>query len=192
MAWTLAAVSVLLGFLFALGIPGVEVGAETDPFPLNRESLAGALQRDDWDESAPVDIRSDRMNVDFHRRQIVFRGAVRVTQSDFSLTADEVTAVFGDTAEDVRRIEAQGDVRIRKGERVAGGREVIYDRVGATVVLRGDPYLEQGRNFIRGEEIRAFLHNDRVEIVGGVSAEFRVKTPESEPVDAGSGSRTDP
>jgi len=65
---------------------------------------------------------------------------------------------------------------------VARGRELVYDRPEALIVLRGDPYLEQGRNFIRGEEIRAYLNDDRVEVRGGVAAEFRVKTSESEMV----------
>jgi len=162
--------------LFAQGAAG------ENPFPLSRESLAGAFEREDWDATAPVDIQSDRMSVNFQKHEIVFLGGVTVTQADFSLTADEVTAVFGDSAEDIRRIVARGDVTVRKRERVAGGREVVYDRPGAFIVLRGDPYLEQGRNFIRGEEIRAYLDDDRVEVLGGVSAEFRVKTPGPEPV----------
>ena len=166
--------------LLVWGVPApllAEGSAGSNPFPLSRESLAGAMEGDAWDASAPVDIRSERMRVDFQKHEIVFLGSVTVTQLDFSLTADEVTAVFGDTAEDIRRIVARGDVRIRKGERVAGGREVVYDRPDAFIVLRGDPYLEQGRNFIRGEEIRACLRDDRVEILGDVSAEFRLKPP---------------
>jgi len=146
-----------------------------NPFPLNKESLAGTLEKDEWDETAPVDIQSRQMSVNFQKHEIVFHGDVMVTQADFSLTAQQVTAVFGDTAEDIRQIMARGDVTIRKADKVARGQEAVYDRPEAVIVLRGNPHLEQGRNFIQGEVIRVYLNDDRMDIQGGVSAEFRVK-----------------
>jgi len=171
--WTRWAVGVVLWWvpasLFAAG------PVEPAPFPLDKEFLAGSLREDSWDAAAPVDIQSEQMSVDFQKHEIVFEGAVRVRQADFVLTAKEVTAVFGNTAEDVRKIVARGDVMIRKGDKVARGQEAIYDRPESVIVLRGSPYLEQGRNFIQGECIRVYLQEDRMDIQGDVSAEFRVK-----------------
>jgi len=148
---------------------------------LSRESLEGQFRMKRWDVNAPVDIRSRQMRVDFDQHRIVFWGEVRVTQEDFSLSAEEVTAVFGDHAEDVRRIVAKGNVRIEKADKVAWGREAVYDREKALIVLSGDPGLEQGRNFIRGDEIRVFLAEDRMDIAGGVRAEFRMQQEQERP-----------
>ena len=134
-----------------------------------------SLEKDDWDETAPLDIQSQQMSVNFQKHEIVFQGGVKVTQADFSLTAREVRAVFGEKAEDIRKIVAQGEVIIRKADKVARGQEAVYNRAEAVIVLRGDPYLEQGSNHIQGEEIRVFLNDNRMDIQGGVSAEFRVK-----------------
>jgi lipopolysaccharide export system protein LptA len=166
-----------LTLLVAL-VPGPISGAEpsgVNPFPVNKESLAGQFEKDSWDTDAPVDIQSRKMSVDFQKHEIIFRGDVKVRQADFSLTAREVTAVFGESAEDIRRIVAKGDVTIQKADKVAWGNEAVYDRPEAVIVLRGDPRLRQGKNFIRGEEISVFLNQDRMDIKGGVSAEFRLK-----------------
>ena len=157
-------------------LPPRPLGAEgSAAAPLSREALEDRFRMQRWDANAPVDIESRQMRVDFDDHRIVFLGEVRVTQTDFSLTADEVTAVFGDRAEDIRRIVARGNVRIQKSDKVAWGREAVYDREKAVIVLSGDPRLEQGMNFIRGDEIRVFLDEDRMDVAGDVRAEFRVQ-----------------
>ncbi len=140
--------------------------------PLGEESLGKSLQRGDWNRNAPVDIHSEEMTVDFERHKIVFKGDVKVLQADFSLTAGEVTAVFGESADDIKKIIAAGDVKIQKGDKMAWGEQAVYDRGSATILLTGTPVLKQGRSFIKGEEIRFSLDEDRMEVKGSVEAEF--------------------
>jgi lipopolysaccharide export system protein LptA len=159
-------------FLFAL-LPAPLRGIEgSDIAPFAKESLDKRFQTDGWSRSAPVDIRSEEMSVDFEKHQIVFKGDVRVQQADFSLTAGEVTAVFGKSADDIRKIVATEGVRIQKADKTAWGEQAVYDRQEATIVLTGNPVLKQGRNFIKGEEIRVRLDEDRMEVKGSVEAEF--------------------
>jgi len=148
------------------GIEGNELA------PLGEESLGKTLQSEDWDRNAPVDIHSEEMSVDFEKNKIVFKGDVKVLQSDFSLTAGEVTAVFGESADDIKKIIASDDVRIQKADKMAWSEQAVYDREGATILLTGTPVLKQGRNFIKGEEIRFSLDEDRMEVKGSVEAEF--------------------
>jgi lipopolysaccharide export system protein LptA len=175
---------VFLGLLVPV-IAGAEALSGMTPFPLNKGSLSGEFEAEAWDTSAPVDVQSNQLSVNFQKHEIVFQGDVKVTQADFSLTAREVTAVFGETAEDIRQIVAKGDVTIRKSDKVARGEEAVYDRPGGVVVLRGNPYLEQGKNFIQGEEIRVFLKDDTMDVRGGVTAEFRLKEPPDSGSDGG-------
>jgi lipopolysaccharide export system protein LptA len=152
--------------------------------PLGEESLGRSLQKEDWNRNAPVDIRSDEMTVDFENNRIVFKGDVKVLQSDFSLTAGEVTAVFGKSADDIKKIIAAGDVKIQKADKMAWGEQAVYDREGATILLSGAPVLKQGRNFIKGEEIQFSLDEDRMEVRGSVEAEFLL-SGEKEDLDFG-------
>ena len=158
--------------LLATG-PGPLWGIEGNELaPLGEESLVPRLQKEDWNRNAPVDIHSEEMTVDFEKNKIVFKGDVKVLQSDFSLTAGEVTAIFGESAEDIKKIIASDDVKIQKADKMAWGEQAVYDRESATILLTGTPVLKQGRNFIRGEEIQFSLDEDRMEVKGSVEAEF--------------------
>ncbi len=162
-------------FLLVLGLLP-PVGPAAAPLeeltPLSGGTLEETLEGEQWDRNAPVDIHSDKMSVDFERHRIEFIGNVKVHQGDFSLNADRVTALFEEGAEDISRIIAEGNVTIRKGDKSAWGQRAVYDRKKAIIVLTGEPVLSQGRNCIRGEEIRVRLNEDRMEIEGKVKAEF--------------------
>jgi len=166
---------ILCLFLLSLLCPLQLAAAEgPDAFSMGKESLGKKFRHGSWDRGAPVDIQSKQMSVDFDARRIIFQGDVSVRQADFSLSAQEVTALFGDRAEDIKKIVAKGDVFIRKSDKLAWGKEAVYDREEATVLLRGNPSLKQGENTLRGEAIRVFLEEDRMDIEGGVKAEFRI------------------
>jgi lipopolysaccharide export system protein LptA len=163
-------ISLILAFAASPApLPGIE-GNEIAP--LAGESLGKGLRTGSWDRNAPVDIHSEEMTVDFENHRIVFKGDVKVRQSDFSLAASEVTAVFGKSAEDIMKIVAVGDVTIQKANKRAWGEQATYNREDATILLEGSPVLKQGRNFIKGEEILVRLDEDRMEVRGGVQAEF--------------------
>ncbi len=153
--------------------PAQAWGIEADALgSLGEESLGKSLQGEEWNRNAPVDIHSEQMSVDFEKHRIVFKGDVQVLQSDFSLKAGEVTAVFGASADDIQKIIASDHVEIRKADKTAWGEQVVYDRPSATILLRGNAVLKQGRNFIKGEEIHFSLDEDRMEVKGDVQAEF--------------------
>lgn len=166
LAGTLLLLLLAMGPVSLWGIEGNE------PAPVGEESLGKTLQSEDWDRNAPVDIHSEEMSVDFEKNKIVFKGDVKVLQSDFSLTAGEVTAVFGESADDIKKIIASDDVKIQKADKMAWSEQAVYDREGATILLTGTPVLKQGRNFIKGEEIQFSLDEDRMEVKGSVEAEF--------------------
>jgi len=154
--------------------PALLITAEADNLnPLTKSSLGKSLQGKRWNTKAPVDIKSDQLSVDFEAHQIIFQGEVKVTQADFSLTAKEVIATFGSDADDIERIVAKGDVFIQKADQKAWGQEAIYDRKLATIMLRGNPSLSQGKNFLKGDEIRVLLNEDRMEVKGAVKAGFQ-------------------
>jgi lipopolysaccharide export system protein LptA len=156
------------------GIEGNELA------PLGEKALGKSLQKEDWNRNAPVDIHSEEMSVDFENNKIVFKGDVKVLQSDFSLTAGEVTAFFGESADDIKKIVASDDVKIQKADKMAWGEQAVYDRQSATILLTGAPVLKQGRNFLKGEEIQFSLDEDRMEVKGSVEAEFLLSGEEKE------------
>ncbi len=158
--------------------PCVVAGGDTQP-SISKDSLKGRLSEGHWNPDVPVDIQSEQMTLDFDAGRIIFQGDVKVTQADFFLTAQRITAIFGENAEDIEKIIAKGDVTIRKTDKMGWGQEAIYDRGKAIVRLTGDPYLKQGKNYIKGTEICVFLDEDRMDVKGAVEAEFRLTESES-------------
>ena len=153
--------------------------------------MGKSLRKEEWNRNAPVDIHSEQMTVDFERHRIVFKGDVQVLQSDFSLKAGEVTAVFGASADDIKKIIASDHVQIQKADKMAWGEQAVYDRGSATILLSGNAVLKQGRNFIKGEEIHFSLDEDRMEVKGRVEAEFLLSGQEEglDVTDQGKGTR---
>ena len=149
--------------------------------PLVGESLGKSFRTGSWDRNAPVDIHSEEMTVDFENRRIVFKGDVKVVQSDFSLAANEVTAVFGKSAEDIRKIVATGDVSIEKANKRAWGERATYDRENATILLEGNPVLKQGSRILRWRCPRPPTHREADQrprpMVHGASALRRTIPP---------------
>ncbi len=166
--------AVLLLIVLVLGSSPLRAMEVDELAPIGEGALGKSLQQEQWDRNAPVDIHSEEMAVDFERHQIVFKGNVKVLQSDFSLSAGEVTAVFGESADDIKKIIAEDNVKIRKADKEAWGDRAVYDRQSATIMLVGAAVLKQGRNFIRGEEILFSLDDERMEVKGSVEAEFRL------------------
>ncbi len=165
----------LVLFVFMEIVPSLLWAAEADNFiPFTEKSLKSSSQGELWDREAPVDIHAEQLNVDFEAHQIIFKGDVKVTQADFFLSAREVIASFGENADDIERIVAKGNVDIQKADKRAWGEEACYDRKEATIVLRGNPSLRQGKNLLKGKEIRVLLDEDRMEIKGAVMGEFHL------------------
>ena len=160
-------------------VPSLIGAVEADnPIPFTKKTFAKGGQEEIWDRDAPVDIRSDKLNVDFDAHQIVFKGNVKVRQADFSLTAREVIASFGENADDIERIVAKGKVDIKKADKQAWGEKASYDRKQAVIILTGNPFLRQGKNILKGEEIQVLLDQDRMEVKGAVIGEFHLSEPE--------------
>ncbi len=162
-------------FLFIATGPFFLWAIEVDNLiPFTKEGFKKSGEGVIWDSEAPVDIQSEQLDVNFDAHQIVFKGAVKVTQADFSLTAREVIARFGENADDIEKIVAKGNVDIQKADKRAWGEEASYDRKQATIVLRGNPSLQQGKNLLKGKEIRVLLGEDRMEVKGAVTGEFHL------------------
>jgi len=117
-----------------------------------------------------IDITSDQMVADYKNESVTFRGHVRAVQCDLVLTADEITAGYGQGGTSISRIVAEGNVMVRQGGRMARGERAIFQGDDRTVTLVGSPILTQGKSEIRGDKIIVFIDEGRMDIEGGVNA----------------------
>jgi lipopolysaccharide export system protein LptA len=139
--------NILAGCLVVAGLALSTLGAQA-------QSTSGA--RD------PIDIKSDRLEAFNKERKIVFIGNVQARQRDTLIFADRLTTFYDKDGKEVERILAVGNVRITQDEKVATGREAVFDNRRRKIVMTGDPHLWQGRDELRGEVITVFIDEDRV------------------------------
>lgn len=147
----------LLAALLLLLLAG-PVAAETATV----ESPFTGIYRNDQ----PITINSDRLEADDATRRVRFVGQVSVRQGEFTLYAQEVVVVYAEGRREIDQVQANGEVRILQGSRLATGNQaVLYNREGR-IVLKGTAKVHQGQDFIQGDEITVYLNEDRSVVSG--------------------------
>lgn len=122
----------------------------------------------------PIEISSDRMEVDQASRTIVFEGHVVVQQGDVTLSGKKLT-VYGakegklakeQMVDQIDRIEVTGDVKVSQQDKVAtAGKAVFYSRE-QKIVLSDNPRITQGNDHVEGALITLYLKDERSVIEG--------------------------
>lgn len=114
--------------------------------------------------NSPVSIDADSMELRQKERLVVFTGAVSARRDDLSIQADRVEVKMQEKGEEVESIRSSGNVRIKKGELLASGREGIYDVGADLITLTGEPKVWRGRDAVEGERILLHISDERVEV----------------------------
>jgi len=144
--------------------PSKDASAETAPAASSDSAGAfGGLSFTSADE--PIIVESDRLEFDYEKNRLVYRGSVHVVQGDLELTAKVLTVTFDRAGEleraELNRVVAQGDVVIVQGERRATGQRAVFDQATRQLILRGDPVLRDGPNEVQGDRITVYLDEER-------------------------------
>jgi lipopolysaccharide export system protein LptA len=150
--------------------PGVGVGVPAQSANAQSEEKLGAvlerggllstlsLKRD----RGPVEITAKALEFDYHKLELTYEGDVTVKQGDMTLQSDRLTVFLEQgAAEAVRKIIAEGKVRITQGDRVATGGKAVFDQGSRTVKLSEGAVLRQGLNEVTGEEVEVYLDEER-------------------------------
>jgi lipopolysaccharide export system protein LptA len=114
----------------------------------------------------PVRITSDTLEADNRRNVVAFKGNVVARQEDMVIFSDTMTVDY-DPGGGLKKITAEGNVRINQEDRIATGKKVVFYNPEQKIVLTGDPRVWQGDNLITGDRIVVLLEEDRVVIEGG-------------------------
>lgn len=174
---TLAALLVLSAAAAAQGPPAA-------PGPLG----AGAQNQDQ-----PVQIDAKSLEVRDKQKTATFFGDVRVVQGDTTMRCKTLVVFYGEemgiggekpvvraktttgsvpgSQQNIRRIEARGDVTVTSRDQNASGDLGVYDLKSKTITLTGNVVVSQGKNVIHGERVvvDTVTGNARVEAAPGTS-----------------------
>jgi len=125
-------------------------------------------------QSAPVDIRSDRLTVHQKKQRAVFEGNVKTVQGDLEINCEKLTVTYtgekdgakgaGVKAGEVKQMVFTGSVSITQKNRRGHCERAVFDRVAGRIVCTGNPWVVEGENRIRGERIVYLLKEDEVRV----------------------------
>jgi lipopolysaccharide export system protein LptA len=164
--WLSAVVLILCGFIQAKPV----LGREKEPL----------------ENSRPIVITSDTLDVDNKNKMATFAGSVMAKQDQegkepIFIYCDSMTVYY---AEDpvkkapaspknrtekkelteqnrVEKIVATGRVKIVQGKDLATGETATFYNSDQRIVLSGEPKVWQGKNLIKGEEITVWIKENR-------------------------------
>ena len=124
-------------------------------------------------ERGPVHINAQQLEADYQAKLITFIGDVVAKQKDFTLYADRLLLFIDEKGEDIEKIVARGNVRMVQDNRRATCHEATYYHREGTVVLRGEPVVREGDNWVSGKRIIYYI--DEQKSVAEGEGEDRVK-----------------
>jgi lipopolysaccharide export system protein LptA len=124
--------------------------------------------------NAPVDVTSDRIEVQERADRAVFTGNVHATQGDMTLETPRLTVAYstangsgGNTNVQIDRLDAAGGVVVRDPSETAKGDFGVYDLDRKLITLIGNVQLTRDNNQVNGARLVIDLNSGRAVIDGG-------------------------
>ena len=153
-----------LGLVLAWATVGWAAGAAKGDSP----SVPGFGDFSLTSKKEPMQITSDKLDFDYKNRRTVFRGGVEVIQGEVHLQTDVLTVDYSQVGEkqELQAVNADGHVTITQGSKKATGTHAVFDQASRTVVLTGNPVLEEGSNQVNGDKIVVYPDESRMEVTG--------------------------
>ena len=130
------------------------------------------------DNTQPIEITADALEVRDADKQAIFSGSVVAGQGTLRLTADTLIVWYrndeGEQAEAatpgtgaIDRLRAEGDVFLSSGAETARGAWANYEVEDGMVTMGGGVILSQGDNAVRGERLTVNLVTGVGRVEGG-------------------------
>ena len=146
-------------------------------------------------EKSPIEIQSDKLRSENEGKKFIFSGNVFSVWGDLEIKSD-ILEVYSNpksktgrkkTAEDISqadqdldKIIAIGNVRIKKGDRRAKGDRAYYDNKKQIIIITGEPNATawEGENIIKGKKMIFVMEKDLFKVEGRVNV---VISPKNSP-----------
>ena len=150
----------------------------TTPVMAAAQGTEVAFGSEEHDSSLPVEVTSERLNVNQNDGTAIFTGNVVVGQGEMRLWAPRVLVVYLEDESGIESLNATGGVTMISGEDAAEGSVADYNVQTGLIEMEGDVLLIQGVHALTGDKL--FIDTD----AGTARVVGRVKTvlqPDSKP-----------
>jgi lipopolysaccharide export system protein LptA len=123
------------------------------------------IDSDFFSLSKAISINADSMEYDNRSNMAIFKGNVVARQDDIVMFANAMHVYYSEGG-GLSRVDAQGNVRVVQGDRIATGSSIVFNNATQTIVATGDPRVWQGDNVVHGKKITVYLKEERTVVEG--------------------------
>ena len=138
------------------------------PFALLLAAVPAGAQRHNSD--APINFAADAIELQDRANRAVLSGGVQVRQANLTLNASRLTVAYtGQVLEgspQVSRLDASGNVVVRRPEQTARASYAVYDLNRRVITMLGAVTLQQNGNTVNGGRLTINLDTGRAVIDG--------------------------
>jgi lipopolysaccharide export system protein LptA len=188
--------AILMGAGFSLAT-SLAVAAQPAPQPAQQQS-SGAMQGFQVNRDLPVKIESLTLEVRDKQHQATFAGNVKLTQGETTIQCKSLVVFYEDSApapaasakgapapapaqktatpgfgggsQQIKRVEARGDVLVTQKDQTAKGENGVFDIKTNNITLTGNVVVTQGTNVLTGERMIVDLTTGVTRVESGKSA----------------------
>ncbi len=139
------------------------------------EAAFGGLAHDN---TQPVEITSDTLELDQADNTATFAGSVLVGQGTLKMQANKILVAYTPEGGQISQMRATGEVLLTNGAESAEASSAIYDVANGNVVMEGDVLLTQGGNALSGQKLVINLETGAARMEGRVKTIFQPGTSE--------------
>jgi lipopolysaccharide export system protein LptA len=109
----------------------------------------------------PVTVTSESLTADNKSHTAFFDGNVVAKTNDITIYADRMLVFYNESGGEITKIDATGNVKLLKDNRVIFAGQAVYFADEDKVVFTGEPRAVDGDNVVTGSKMTYFVTEDR-------------------------------
>lgn len=116
------------------------------------------------DFKVPTVITSQSLKADNKAKTALFEGSVVAKKGEMTMFADRMLVYYADekSGSNIKKIDAEGNVKMIRGEKVVTSRfATYYAEPEEYVVFTGEPKAVEGENVVTGTKMTNYMKDDR-------------------------------
>jgi len=118
-------------------------------------------------EQAPTIITSESLTADNKAKTALFTGSVVAKKADTTIYSDRMLVYYseGGSGSNIDKMEADGNVKLVRGDRVVTSGKMVYyagtDKTDERAIFTESPRAAEGKNVVTGTKMTYYMKDDR-------------------------------
>ena len=121
----------------------------------------------------PVEATANDLEINSENNTAIFSGNARIVQGKLNLTANVITVKFDTAAEDIKFVQASGNVKYSNGRETAKAQSAQFNVDTQVIVFTGNVVLKQPRIILTGDRLTYNIKTNKSKMSGHVKTVYK-------------------